>query len=166
VPRSPTARLRVPVGRFAARAASASLVLALVVTGCRATTELGPPKATPTDMGGIAVALQRQQVRVDGLVSGDAGCADPGLAKTAISFKAFGLDQATPVAVHLFIFTSDAAYQRSRPAVDACARSFVTDPSTYEAIDASPYVFAGQGPWGPKFKDAVRAGLLAAAQGG
>ncbi|HYM83699.1 MAG TPA: hypothetical protein VEY67_06085 [Candidatus Dormibacteraeota bacterium] len=150
----------------AGRAGLVLLVVALGIGGCRATTELGPPAATPTDMGGIALALQRVGVRVDHVVSGDAGCPDPVLAKAAIALEASGLDQPAAAPVHLFIFDDDAAYQRARPSVDACARSFVTDPATYEALDQSPYVFAGQGPWGPAFKAAVRAALRTAAQGG
>ena len=40
--------------------------------------------------------------------------------------------------------------------VDACARSYVTDPDTYESAEQSPFVVAGQGPWGPQFKAALR----------
>jgi hypothetical protein len=141
-------------------------LLALALGACRAVTEVGPPQATPTDMGGLAVALQQAGVRISNVVSGDAGCSDTNLAKAAISFDASGLDQTAPVKVHLFIFNDDAAYQRARQSVDTCARSFVTDPSTYEALDQSPYVFIGQGPWGTAFKAAVRSGLQVAAQGG
>ncbi len=171
MPRTSSPRLHLPAarrtgpGRTALRAIAA-LALLVILAGCRATTEVGPPAATPTDMGGIAVALQKQGVTIEGLVSGDAGCPDTNLAKTAISFRASGLDQTTPVPVYLFIFADDAAYQRARPSVDTCARSWVTDPSTYEALDQTPYVFAGQGPWGTRFKTAVRAGLQLAAQGG
>jgi hypothetical protein len=82
---------------------------------------------------------------------------------SAIGFHASGQDQPTPVAVHLYIFRNDASYQKLRSAVDACARSWVSDPGGYEAIDASPFVLAGQGPWPPSFKAALRAGLVAAA---
>jgi hypothetical protein len=160
-PGRPPARIR----RVAGRALLVVLV-ALAVGACRATTEVGPPQATPTDMGGIAVALQQAGVRISDVVSGDAGCSDTKLAKAAISFEASGLDQTSPVRVHLFIFNDDAAYQRARQSVDVCARSFVTDPSTYEALDQSPYVFVGQGPWGTTFKAAVRTGLSVAANGG
>jgi hypothetical protein len=44
----------------------------------------------------------------------------------------------------------------------------VTDPATFEAIDAySPYVVAGQGPWGARFRAALREALrIAAGTGG
>jgi hypothetical protein len=43
----------------------------------------------------------------------------------------------------------------------------VTDPETYESLEQSPFVIVGQGPWGPKFKTALRAGLeVAAGTGG
>ncbi len=163
MPRPSVARPALP---RALALAGIGLALVLAVAGCRATTELGPPQATPTDMGGVAAALQTQGVYINDLVSGDAGCPDQTLGKAAITFEASGLDQTTPVTVHFFIFDDDAAYQRARPSVDVCAKSFVTDPSTYEALDQSPYVFVGQGPWGTKFKDAVRAGLAIAAKGG
>ena len=167
MPRPSSTRSTLPFDpRTAVRRAGLVLALAAIVAGCRATTELGPPQATPTDMGGIAVALRTEGVQVNDLVSGDAGCPDQTLGKSAITLRASGLDQPTPVTVHLFIFDDDAAYQRARPSVDVCARSFVTDPATYEALDQSPYAFVGQGPWGTKFKDAVRAGLALAAKGG
>ena len=50
-----------------------------------------------------------------------------------------------------------------RSAVDACARSYVTDPETYETVETSPFVLAGQGPWGPQLKDNLRAALTDAA---
>jgi hypothetical protein len=39
----------------------------------------------------------------------------------------------------------------------------VTDPETFESIEESPYVLAGQGPWGQAFEAALRAGLATAA---
>ncbi len=137
--------------------------LAVGAAGCRATTELGPAQATPTDMGGIAVALGQQGVTVDDVVSGDAGCPDAALTKAAISFKASGVDQPAPVQVHLYIFRNDASYQKLRSSVDTCARSFLTDPNGYEALDASPFVLTGQGPWPAGFKAAVRRALQQAA---
>jgi hypothetical protein len=139
---------------------------ALFVAGCAATTEVGPPKPTPADLAGIATALQNEGVTVSDVVSGDAGCSDPDMVSSAIGFNASGLDQPTPVAIHLFIFRNDASYQKQRSAVDACAASWVTDPSGYEAIDASPFVLTGQGPWPPEFKAALRAGLVVAAGDG
>ena len=42
-------------------------------------------------------------------------------------------------------------------------QTFVTDPQTYEEIQQSPYVLAGQGPWAPEFEAAVRRTLEEAA---
>jgi hypothetical protein len=39
----------------------------------------------------------------------------------------------------------------------------VTDAETYEEVQQSPYVLAGQGPWGPTFEAAIRKTLEAAA---
>jgi hypothetical protein len=49
-----------------------------------------------------------------------------------------------------------------RASVDECARSFVTDPETFESIESSPFVLAGQGPWAPEFKATLRAALTEA----
>ena len=100
------------------------------------------------------------------VVGGDAGCADPGLAKTAISFRAAGLDQTAPVPIHLYIFGSRDSYQKLRTAVDACAGSYITNPDALVSIDAPPFVVVGQGPWGPGFTAAIRQGLTEAAGSG
>jgi hypothetical protein len=47
--------------------------------------------------------------------------------------------------------------------VEACAAQWATDPANFELIRISPYVVAGQGPLPPAFKDALRAGITAAA---
>ena len=100
------------------------------------------------------------------VVSGDAGCADPVLIPTAIAFDAKGLDQATTVRAYVYIFNNRAAFERLRSTIDACARSFVIDPQTYQSIDESPFVLAGQGPWGTEFEKALRDGLAIAAGSG
>lgn len=148
------------------RSIAAVCLLAILVVGACGTVETGPPAPTPTDFGGIATALSKQHVTVSGAVSGDAGCTDPALIPTAISVTASGLDQATPVRIYLYIFRDDASFQKLRASVDACARSFVTDATTYESVDQSPFVLAGQGPWAPGFKAAIRTGLEVAAGSG
>jgi hypothetical protein len=122
-----------------------------------------PPAATPADFPAMAGILTQNGIRVDRIVSGDAGCDDVNLAKTAIGFDASGLDQATPVRIHVFIFRNRATYERVRSTVDQCAAGFVTDPATFESIEASPYVVAGQGPWGAIFKGNLRAAIAEAA---
>jgi hypothetical protein len=137
-------------------------VLALTVAGCTGSgaTE---PEATPTDFPGIAARMRPLGVTLDHVLSGDAGCADPELVKTAISFDASGLDQADPVRVYLYIFRNDAAYEKLRPTVDLCAREYVDDPQTYVSIDESPYVANSEGPWAPDFEAAFRQGLAESA---
>ena len=54
-------------------------------------------------------------------------------------------------------------YERLRASVDVCAASFVTDPESFETVEQSPFVLAGQGPWGAEFEKALRDGLAAAA---
>jgi hypothetical protein len=134
----------------------------LVLAGC-GTIAHSPAPPTPAPFPGIAGQLSLHGIRVTGIVSGDAGCPDPNLAKTAIAFDASGLDQATSVRLHVFIFRDRATYERLRPSIDTCAASFVTDPATYESVETSPYVVAGQGPWGPTFKDNLRAAITEAA---
>jgi hypothetical protein len=122
-----------------------------------------PPAPTPADFPGITAEVARRGVLVNHFVSGDAGCADPVLTPTAIAFDAKGLDQATNVRIYIYIFRNREAFERLRATVDECAASFVTDPETFETVEESPFVLAGQGPWAPEFERALREGLTAAA---
>jgi hypothetical protein len=142
----------------------AALTLATtVVVGACGTISTTPPAPTPADFQGIATELTKRRIVIDELVSGDAGCDDKVLIPTAIGVTASGLDQETPVRIRLYIFRNRASFERLRASVDDCARSFVTDPETYETVDQSPYVLAGQGPWAPEFEAAVRDALEVAA---
>ena len=147
------------------RAVGRLLVSAVIVTGC-GTVETTPAAPTPADFGGIVSEFAKRGIVANHVVSGDAGCTDTVLIPTAISFTATGLDQVSPVKVYLYIFNNRAAFERLRPTVDDCARSFVTDPETYQSIDESPFVAAGQGPWGQQFEAALRDGLAVAAGSG
>jgi hypothetical protein len=138
------------------------IVVATLLAGCGLVSHT-PPAATAGPFPTIAGQLTLHGIQVTGIVSGDAGCADANLAKTAIGFEAVGLDQATPVRLHVYIFKDRATYERLRSTVDQCAASFVTDPTTFESVEASPYVVAGQGPWGPVFRDNIRAAITEAA---
>jgi hypothetical protein len=140
----------------------AALLVALVVAGC-SFVESAEPSPTPADFQGIAAEFAKRGLLIDHAVSGDAGCTDAVLRPTAISFDASGLDQATPVRIYLYVFRDRATFQRLSASVDACARTYVSDPATYGSVDQSPYVLAGQGPWAPKFEAALRAGLVVAA---
>jgi hypothetical protein len=139
-------------------------VLAAVVAGCTGLAAT-PPPPTPADFAGIVSFMAAEGIAVETVRTGDAGCADDRLVGPAISLRATGLDQPTPVALHLYLFRNARAYEKLRSAVDACAASFVTDPETYESVDASPFVAAGQGPWAPAFREALRAALTKAADG-
>ena len=145
-----------------ARLGALGLGLAALIAGC-GTISRTPPSPTPADFPGIAGILTQHGIRITGIVSGDAGCDDVDLGKTAIGFDAAGLDQATPVRVHVFIFRNRATYERLRSTIDRCASAFVTDPQTFESVETSPYVVAGQGPWGPAFRDTLRAAVAEAA---
>jgi hypothetical protein len=135
---------------------------ALLVAGCGVVSTTPPPSG-PADFPTIVSELDPLGIVVSRVISGDAGCEDPTLIPTAIGFDATGLDQAAPVRIHLFIFRNREAFERRRDDVPGCAASFVTDPASFEQIEDSPYVAAGQGPWAPGFEAALRAGLAKAA---
>ncbi len=152
--------------RVMSRLAACLAVIALAgsVAGCKALADT-PPPPSPADFAGIVSFLAAQGISVDHVRTGDAGCPDAKLVGPAISLRASGLDQPTPVAIHLYIFANAASYEKLRSNVDACAAMYVTDPSTYEAVDSTPYVAAGQGPWAPEFVTALRTALAKAAGG-
>jgi hypothetical protein len=133
----------------------------IVVAACSIST--APPEPTPADFQGIATELTKGRIAIDDIVAGDAGCTDPVLIPTAIAFDAKGLDQITPVRIYLYIFRNRAAFERLRGTIDGCASSFVTDPETFETVEQSPFVLAGQGPWAPGFEAAIRAAMQVAA---
>ncbi len=144
--------------RMSAARAIAAAVAILALAGCSVLTST-PPAPTPGDFQGIAAFLARDGVHLTHIVSGDAGCDDITLERTAIGLDADGLDQASPVRLHLYSFRNRDAFDRLRPSIDACARSYVTDPEAFESIESSPFVVAGQGPWGPEFRAAIRSAL-------
>ena len=121
----------------------------LHLAGCGALLET-PPAPTPADFQGIAADLVKRGVTIDNIVSGDSGCDDLELSRTAIGFDADGLDQASPTRIYIYIFRNREAYERLRQTVDACARSYVVDPEAFESVEQSPFVVAGAGPWAPR----------------
>ena len=74
-----------------------------------------------------------------------------------MSFDAQGFDQKTPTRIYFYGFRNRATFERLASTVDACARSYVTDPADYGSIQASPFVLAGPGPWAPTFTERLRA---------
>jgi hypothetical protein len=141
------------------------ILVACAVAGC-GTVSTTPPAPTPADFLGISSSIVRQGVAIQHPVSGDAGCSDATLSKTAISFSASGLDQPTPVPVHLYIFGSRESYDRLRSSVADCAHAYIVNANAAQVIEAPPFVVVGEGPWGPKFETAIRAGLVEAAGNG
>jgi hypothetical protein len=155
----------IPLGRSWHRPVRVAAVIvgtAVALAGC-GTISRTPPAPTPAPFPGIAGQLSQHGIRVTGIVSGDAGCPDANLARTAVGFDASGLDQATSVRVHVYIFKDRATYERLRSTIDTCAAAFVSDPATFESVETSPYVVAGQGPWGTTFRDNIRAAITEAA---
>jgi hypothetical protein len=145
--------------------ATLAALIALLLAAC-SYVETTPPAPTPADFGGIAIEFAKRGLHLDHVVSGDPGCTDKVLAPTAIAFDADGLDQKTPVRLYLYAFADRATFERLRSSIDACARTYVTDPQTFESIEESPYVIASQGPWGSQFEAILRTGLKAAAGNG
>ena len=137
-------------------------IACLSLAGCSALLEAAPTP-TPQPFPGIAGELGRVGVDVLAWTAGDAGCDDPSLSPTAIRFEAQGLDQPTPVAIRIYIFKNREAWSRRTADVETCAAAWATDPATFELLNVSPYVVAGQGPWPPGFDAAVREGITAAA---
>ena len=144
------------------RVVTFAFVAVLLVAAC-GSVAVTPPAPTPADFTGIATELTKRGLVLDKLVSGDAGCTDPTLIQTAIGFDAKGLDQVEPVRLRIYIFRDREAFDRLRSTVDMCARSYVTDPDTYEALEQSPYVLTGVGPWPPEFKAVLQQALEGAA---
>ncbi len=149
--------------RLLARLAALAL-LAVALAGCGSSSGSSEPSTAGFEV--VRGILAARGITLNDALSGDPGCDDPDLVPTAIRLNASGLDQPTPVRTYLYVFRNRASYDKLRPAVDACARSYVTNPEGYEAIDAPPFVLAGQGPWGPRFVDALRAGLTEASGAG
>jgi hypothetical protein len=139
-----------------------AILLVVGLVGCSSLVE-GKPTPTPQDFGGLVEALRTAGIIVTNPTSGDAGCSDPNLIPTAIAFEATGPGATTPLRLRVYIFGSEAAYDRRRPDVDACDANWATDPATFETVDAVPYVLAGQGPWPAAFKTAAQIALRQAA---
>jgi hypothetical protein len=157
---------RRPDGRPRVRRLASLMVVPLLLAACGSISMTAPP-ATPTDFPGLAGRLNAAGIEVADWISGESGCDDADLRKTAIRFEASGLDQAEPVTLYLYVFRNRAAFERNRDAIAPCAAAFVTDPETFEQVEQSPYVVAGQGPWAPDFEAALRQTLeLAAGTGG
>lgn len=142
-----------------------ALVLALTLAGCSAILE-SPPVPNPEPFPGLAGQLGRFGIDVQTWTSGDSGCDDPTLNPTAIRFTAQGLDQATPLTLRIYIFRNHDTWDRRLADVDTCASKWTTDPASFEIVQTSPYVVAGQGPWPPAFADAIHKALTASAGNG
>ena len=141
------------------------LLVSLALAGCSSIL-VSPPPPEPGSFPEIAGQLGRFGIDISSWTSGDAGCDDPSLDPTAIRFTADGLDQTQPVTVRIYIFADRAAWDRRLADVDTCAADWATDPSSFQIIQTSPYVIAGQGPWPPAFAEAMREGIEAAAGNG
>jgi hypothetical protein len=141
------------------------LALAFLLTGCAGVLQ-SPPVPDPEAFPGITGQLGRFGVEVLNWTSGEPGCDDPELSPTSIRFEAQGLDQASPVLLRIYIFRNREAWDRNLPDVDLCAAAWAEDPATFEMLQVSPYVLAGQGPWPPAFEAAIRQGIEEAAGNG
>jgi hypothetical protein len=141
------------------------LALAFLFSACAGILQ-SPPVPDPEAFPGIAGQFGRFGVEVLNWTAGDPGCDDPELSPTSIRFEAKGLDQPTPVLLRIYIFRNREAWERRLADVDACAAAWAGDPASFELLQVSPYVLAGQGPWPPEFDDAVRKAIQEAAGNG
>jgi hypothetical protein len=148
-----------------ARRLGAAVLFALAVGGCSALT-VSPPPPGAEPFPGIAGRLGQVGIEVISWTAGDSGCDDPTLNPTAIRFTADGLDQPTPLTLRIYIFGDRASWDRRLADVDSCAGKWATDPATFQIVQTSPYVVAGQGPWPPKFAAALREAIETSAGSG
>src|SRR4051812_21297299 len=102
-----------PRDRVGARLA-AGLVFTTLALGACGTISFTEPPATPTDFPGLTGRLNAAGIKVGDFVSGDAGCDDGDLGRTAIRFTAHGLDQASPETLYLYVFRDRDAFERNR----------------------------------------------------
>ena len=141
------------------------MAVALSLGGCANLLESAPTQ-DPQPFPEITGQLGRFGITVSDWVSGDPGCDDPSLSPTSIRFHAVGLDQASPVVLRIYIFRNREAWDRRLADVDTCAASWASDPATFEQLQVSPYVVAGQGPLPPGFKAALLSAITAASGNG
>lgn len=151
--------------RSSAGLAAALLLLSIALAACGGVLQ-SPPTPNPEPFPGITGQLGRFGVNVLSWTAGDPGCDDPSLSPTAIRFEAAGLDQPTPVPLRIYIFRNREAFERRKADVESCVAAWAEDPASFEILDESPYVLAGQGPWPPGFEDAIRKGLKESAGNG
>jgi hypothetical protein len=144
--------------------ASIAVAACLLLAGCEA--DNNPAHPTPASLTVTLEQFGAEGLILSDVVSGDAGCSDGDLSNKAISFDARGFDQASPTRIYFYGFRNRATFERLVSTIDACARSYVTDPSAYGSIQASPFVLAGPGPWAPQFQDHLRHALVVAAGNG
>jgi hypothetical protein len=149
-----------------ARRLGAVVLFGVAVAGCSALT-VSPPPPGPEPFPGIAGRLGQVGIDVISWTAGDSGCDDATLNPTAIRFTADGLDQPTPLTLRIYIFGDRESWDRRLADVDSCAAKWATDPATFQIVQTSPYVLAGQGPLPPKFAAALRQAIeISAGSGG
>ena len=143
---------------------AAAVATCLVLAACEG--DNNPANPTPASLSATLEVFGGQGFVLSHVVSGDAGCANEDLAHTAVSFDAKGFDQDVPTRIYLYGFRNRATFQRLAATVDACARSYVTDPAAFGSVQMSPFVLSGAGPWAPTFRERLRQALTKAAGNG
>jgi len=103
-----------------ARIIPLAALLGLGAAACSAFTPTTAP-ATPTDFAGIVAELAGTGIDVNHVVSGEAGCDDQRLSRTAIGFDARGGDQATPA--------STSTRSRTSRSTTGCGRRWTPAPA-------------------------------------
>ncbi len=142
----------------------AALAACLLLTACEG--DNNPANPTPASLSTSLEVFGAEGLKLSNVVSGDSGCGPSDLSHTAVSFDAQGLDQTVPTRIYFYGFRNRATFERLAASVDACAKSYVTDPASYGSLQVSPFVLAGPGPWAPQFHDRLRQALTRAAGNG
>jgi hypothetical protein len=152
------------VTRVCALVAAVSLAAA-----CATGAVSSPPLPTPGGYTEIFEAWALNGIRVHERTSGDAGCADQGLADNAVHVVVSMAPDPTPRDVFLFRFRNTVRWADGGPVVDACQTAFEAISARaggpVARIDVSPYRAFGDG-WTAELGAALERGLADVAGNG
>ncbi len=121
--------------------------------------------ATPGASGSIVAALAARGFVATGVVGGDPGCDDPGLAGNALHLTGRLPPDRAVHDVYVYVFRSR-AYEANRDAVDRCMLSIAErrPDVTTQRVDVPPYRAVGY--WTREFEQILHEALAEAAAGG
>lgn len=139
----------------------AAVVAAALAAGCYG----GESTPTPGGTTEVMQELTRSGLRIEGAVSGDAGCGSTSLSDNAVHLRVTLPPDTTIRDVYLFTFRST-AYDGGAALVDDCQAALgAAGAGPTVRVDVAPFRAFGPG-WPPALRDVVTRALAAAAQGG